>query len=403
MTMRSCCGRHLVVLATALLGACDGSGVATTAGARGPADAVRVTTVAVRSLSLPETLAVTGTLAPQEEVVLGFQVPGRLTELPVDVGDAVGAGELLAALDVGDFRLGIERARAALTSSRVRLGLPAADESAVVDVETAAPVREARAVLEEASLSLDRQRELVQKSLRSQAELDAAQAAVAVAASRLQGARDQVRTWLAEYGERQVDLAVAEKRARDAVLQAPWACRVAARQVAAGSYVAVGAPVLTIVRVDALRLRLRVPERLASSVAMQQRVEFTVDGVTAAAPAVGIVTRLGAAISADDRTLLVEASVDNATGALRPGAFCRAQIVVVAERPVPAVPASAVQSFAGIDRAFTVVDGVAVERRLDLGRRRGDLIEVRAGLDGVDRVVDTPHGLVDGTRVAVDG
>ncbi len=89
------------------------------------AQPIAVHLVAPQQIELPDTVAVTGMLAPREELVLGFQVAGRLAQLDVDVGDAVPAGAVVAALDPVDFQLGIARARAALTSARARLGLPA--------------------------------------------------------------------------------------------------------------------------------------------------------------------------------------------------------------------------------------------------------------------------------------
>ncbi len=361
--------------------------------------AVAVHLLAPTALALPDTVEVSGMLAADEELVSGFQVAGRLAQLDVDVGDLVAAGALVAALDARDFELGVDRARAALTSARARLGL-AADGGREIEVETTAPVREAQAVLADAQLARQRVEELARQSLRPLADLDSASAAVDIARSRLQAARDAVRTWIAECAERQIDLELAQKRAQDARLLAPWPGVVAQRRVAPGRYVQVGEAVLTLLRVDPLRLRLRVPERLAGQARSGQRVDFSVDGI-AGERHTGTVTRLGAAIDAEDRTLLVEATVDNHDGALRPGGFCRAAIVTAPARSVLAVPTRAVQSFAGVDRVFVVADGKARELLIELGRRQGDLVEVTKGLVADQLVVADPRGLVQGTACKV--
>lgn len=387
-----------VPLATlALLAACGGKPQA----AGGQAAPKAVTLVTVETVPLPRTIEVTGTLAAQELLELGLQVGGRLARLPVDVGDTVAANQEIAQLDELDFRLQHQRASAALGAALARLGLAPDDGVAGLDLEATAPVREATAVLVEAKLQRERSADLVRQSLRSQAELDAADAAVAVAESRLQRARDDVRTWIAETRQRQVEFALADKQLRDARLLAPWDGRVARRHVSAGQFVGIGDPVVTLLRLHPLRLRLQVPERLLAGVAIGQAVEFVVDGARTRAPQRGTVVRLGAEIERGNRTLLVEAEVANPDGALLPGGFCRARIVTEPASPVVAVPRSAVLSFAGVDRVFTVEAGKARAVLVKLAREAGELVEVTSGIAAGARVVAAPQGLVHGAAVTV--
>lgn len=360
----------------------------------------RVTLVPTATLRLDERIAVTGTLAPQEELELGFAVRGRLAALSVDVGDEVKPGDPLAALDPVDFDLEIARAEAALVVARARLSLGVDSEPKDFDVEATAPVREAKAVLVEAELARERQRELVQKELGAQQALDSATAAVSVAQSRLQAARDQVATWLAEYAARRVDVELAHKQKRDSSLRAPWPGRVAMRRSGEGSWVAAGEAVLRLLRTDPLRLRLRVPERQSARVSRGQVVHFTVDGGGDTVHT-GTVQREAPSIDSVDRTLLVEAVVENGNGVLRAGGFCRAQIVVGPAAPVLAVPKASVASFAGVDRVYVVDGGKAKDLLVQLGRSEGDLVEVRSGLVEGARVVADPKGLVPGALVEV--
>jgi len=77
---------------------------------------VRVVAAAVGPF--PRTVIVTGTLAADEEVVAGFKVAGRVSEIAVDLGSPVRKGQLLARLDPTDFRLRVEQAEAALRQVR---------------------------------------------------------------------------------------------------------------------------------------------------------------------------------------------------------------------------------------------------------------------------------------------
>lgn len=353
--------------------------------------------VAVGTTPMANTVAVTGVLAPQEELVLGMQVGGRLAQLAVDVGDTVAADALIASLDPRDFELERARTAAALVAAHARLGLREEQSAATVDVESTAPVREAQATVDEASVQRERVVTMVKEELRATAELQTADATLAVAQSRLQAARDEVRTWIAEAQQRRVEMQQAEKRATDARLVAPWRGRVAARHATAGQVLTAGAPIVTLMRIEPMRLRLQVPERSLAGVAVGQEVQFTVDGRDGE-PRVGKIVRLGAALDRSNRTLLVEAEVPNADGALLSAAFCRARIVTAAAVPVVVVPAAAVVSFAGVDRVFTVekdASGVvrAKARIVELGRRAGELTEVVRGVDAGARIVAEAAGL----------
>ena len=69
------------------------------------------------------TVVATGTLAAEDQVVVGTKVPGRLAEISVDMGTPVRRGQLIARLDASDYRLRVDQAEAALQQARARLGL----------------------------------------------------------------------------------------------------------------------------------------------------------------------------------------------------------------------------------------------------------------------------------------
>ena len=403
-------GHATACLLAACFAACGG-GAGPNGSAKPAVEPKQVRLLLPSSLMTQTKVEVTGSLAPDERADLGFQVPGRILTLDVDVGDSVAAGQLIASLDLADFDLECARAEAALQVARVRLSLPTNADAASVDAAQAAPVREAKAVLVEAGLARERVRELAAQGLGSQATLDTAMAAVSVAQSRLQAAEEQVATWLAELSQRKVEVALAQKRRSDAQLVAPFAGRVEARPAARGSFVQQGARVVTLLRTDPLRLRLRVPERQAHLVAIGQSVSFSVDGeVAGTASHRAVVRRLGPSIDLVDRTLLVEAEVKNQDGALRSGAFCRATIATGALRTVIAVPKSAIASFAGVDRVYCVQDGRIKDALVEVGFTVGDsaagadgagaeLVEIVRGLAQDQKFVADPRGLVPGMPV----
>ncbi|HET9488206.1 MAG TPA: efflux RND transporter periplasmic adaptor subunit [Methylomirabilota bacterium] len=345
------------------------------------------------------TVIATGTLAAEDQVVLGFQVAGRLSEILVDLGSRVRRGQALARLDPTDFRLRVEQAEAALRQARVRVGLSPEGTDTRVNIEETAVVAQARAVLVEARLTRERMVKLWEQQLVARAQLDAAVAALQVAEARYQDAVEEVRNRQAVLAQRRSELELARQQLADTTLTSPIDGAARERRASVGQYLAAGTPVATVVQLDPLRLRVAVPERDAADVRPGQKVRLTVEGDSASYG--GRVVRLSPAIEEQSRTLLVEAEIPNPRGALRPGAFAKAEITTDAGRPVVVVPASAIVTFAGIDKVLAVADGRAVEKRVQLGRRLGEHVEVVSGLDKGEAVVVQPGNLVGGQQVTV--
>jgi RND family efflux transporter MFP subunit len=394
----------LALLGAALLAvsgvACEQDTTPARAAARAKAQESRpVRVVAAAAGRLPRTVTVTGTLAADEEVVAGFKVAGRVSEIAVDLGSPVRKGQVLARLDPTDFRLRVEQAEAALRQVRAGLGLPRNGSAESVDPGKTALVREARAVLEEARLNRDRMVQLSEKNYIARSEADASLSKLLVAESRYQAALEEIRNRQELLAERSSGLALARQQLDDAVLSAPIDGAVRERRASVGEYLAAGAPVFGLVRVHPLRLRVAVPERDAPYLRVGQAVRVLLEGDTAVHA--GRVARLSPSIQEQNRTLNVEAEVANQGGKLRPGSFARAEIVVEADRTAVTVPAGTVVTFAGLEKVFVVKDGKAVEQRIRTGRRSGDRVEILEGVAAGEPVVADPGSLVGGTPVTV--
>jgi RND family efflux transporter MFP subunit len=362
-----------------------------------PSRAVRV--VAAAQESVPRTVMASGTLAAEDQVILGAKVAGRLSELGVDLGSRVRKGQTLARIDPGDYRLRVEQAQAALQQARARLGLRPEGTDDRVDPEHTALVRQARAVLDEARLTRERSDRLLEQGLIARSQVDAAIAALQVAEGRYQDAVEEVRNRQGMLAQRRSELELARQQLADTALVSPIDGAVSQRQASIGEYLAPGAPVATLVRLHPLRLRLAVPEREALGVKMGQPVRLTVEGDTT--EHAGRIARLSPSIQEQNRTLMIEAEIPNEKGVLRPGSFARAAIVTQAAQAVVTVPASAIVTFAGIEKVLSVKDGKSVERRVQTGRREGGRVEIVSGLAAGEPVVVEPGNLTGGQSVSV--
>ena len=379
--------------------------VASVAGCRGrdpvsaasAPDAREVQVVPVRETMLSRAIVVDGALAADEQAVVSMKVAGRISSLPVDLGSEVVKGQTLAQVEPRDYELRVAQAEAMFRQARARLGLSPDGEADTVDITKTALVKQAQAVVDESKLTFERTRQFVERGIAPRSDLDSAEAAFKVADGKLQDAMEEVRNRQAVLAQRRSELELAREQQVYTSLRAPFAGRISDRTASLGQYVAAGTPVMTIVRVDTLRLRLEIPERDAMRVRINQPVNVTVEGDETTYS--GRLARLSPAISPEARTLLVEAEIRNDPPRLRPGAFCRAQIVVEPSTKALLVPATSVVTFAGVDKVFTVNKDRAVEKRVQLGRRDGNAVEIVQGLQTGDLVVDKPGPLVAGDRV----
>src|SRR5690606_35736185 len=118
----------------------------------------------------------------------------------------------------------------------------------------------------EAQANLNRARSLAEAGLMTAAERDSAEATFLRAESSLQAARDDVRLRQAALRQRRSELRLARQQLADPAVRSPLSGVVQQRLAHTGEFVAAGAPVAQIVRVNPLRLKLVIPERDAKSV-----------------------------------------------------------------------------------------------------------------------------------------
>ena len=350
---------------------------------------------------LVRAITVAGTLAAEEQVTLSLKVTGRLNELFVDLGTPVTKGQVIARLTPTDFSLRVSQADAALQQARVRLGLSPQGDDDKVEIEQTSVVRQARAVMDEARLTKDRNETFVKRGIAARADLDAAEAALKVAEGRYQDSLEEVRNRQAVLEQRRSELELARQALRDTSLTSPLDGIIRERHVTVGQYLAAGSPAVTVVRMNPLRLRVSVPEREAASVRLNQVVHVTAEGNPKIFEA--RIARISPAIDEATRSLMVEAEVPNPRSELRPGSFANAEIVTAAAEKAILVPDSALVSFAGVDKILVVKDGKVSEKRVTTGRREGGRVEITVGLAAGDPVIVEPGSLVEGDAVRVVG
>jgi RND family efflux transporter MFP subunit len=359
----------------------------------------QVRLISVEQGRLPRTVTVTGTLAADEEVAVSFKVAGRISEMAVDLGSRVSKDQVIARLDPTDFQLRVEQAEAALQQGRARLGLSPEGSDDRVDPEKTSPVREAKAVLDEARQNRDRMAELLKKEYISKTEFDTAVSRLLVAEGRYQASVEEVRDRQALLAQRKSELSLARQQLAYTTLYAPIDGAVRERKALVGEFLSAGSPVTSLVRIDPLRLKVAVPERDAAAIRAGQAVRVRIEGDTFEHS--GRVVRLSPVLEMQNRTLTVEAEVENRQGRIRAGSFASAEILIDPQQPALLAPASAIVNFAGIEKVIGEKNGLAVERRVRTGRRTGDRVEILEGVSPGDLIVSEPGNLSGGEPISV--
>jgi RND family efflux transporter MFP subunit len=348
---------------------------------------------------MQRTVTVTGSFAAQEQSTLSVKVPGRLEKMNVDIGSVVRKGDLLAQIERSDYELRVKQAEAALAQARARLGLPIDGDNDAVDVEKTGTVEQAKALLDEAKKNRQRVQELAKSQISSQSEVDSVEAAYTVAEARYQNALEEMREKVAIATQRRAELNIAKKQLADAATYSPFDGIVHERRASPGEFLQSGTPLLVIAAVNPLRLRLQVPERESVQIRPGQALEIRVGEATNVYRST--ISRVSPILAESNRMLRVEADVPSSP-ALRPGLFAEATIIVSTNDSALTIPVEAVTSFVGLEKAFIVEKGKAVEKSLTTGRKQDGFVEVLSGISAGDQVILHPEKIRSDEPVIIE-
>ncbi len=358
----------------------------------------QVRLVPVAQTPVARVVTVNGTLAAFDQAIISLKVPGRLRTIAVDLGTVVRKGQLIAQVDETDYDLRVKQAEAALAQARARIGLSPDGTDDAVDPRQTGSVRRAQATVDQTRVARDRVSALYKQGVAARADLDLAEQNFEVAQGNYQDAIEEIRNRQGVLAQRRSELALARQQLADTKIFAPFDGVVQQKQASVGEYLAAGAPIALVVKINPLRLRAEVPERDAPTVRAGQEVNVTIEGDPS--PHSGRVVRISPTITEQTRILIVEAEIMN-RGTLRPGSFVRADIVTQSAGSAVTVPVKAVVTFAGIEKVLLVKDGKAVEKVVTTGRHTADWTEIINGVKPGDQVVAEPGNLQSGQSVTV--
>jgi membrane fusion protein, multidrug efflux system len=325
--------------------------------------AATVTAEAAKVEKWGEQLTSIGTLIASQGVDVTTQVAGVVTQIFFESGQDVEQGAKLVQLDVA--------------------------------VELA-DLASGKATLQEAEVAFQRQTDLINKRVTSEANLDTARAK-----------RDT-----AEATVKRVEAVIAQK-----LIVAPFSGRLGIRKVEKGQYVSAGPALTSLQALDPIRVDFPMPEQSIGKLRVGQSLSLTVDAFPGQVFK-GEIQSLDARVAQDTRTLLVRGILPNKERVLLPGMF--ANVTVHAGQPVDVVtvPRTAVTYSLYGDSVYVVKPApegqaqaqkaaepalIADRRFVKTGPAREDRVAITSGLQAGEQVVTTGQiKLNPGAAIRID-
>jgi RND family efflux transporter MFP subunit len=345
-------------------------------------------------------IQVVGTLAAADQVVITADVDGRVERILSDLGDRVHEGQPLVELDAGQLRNRLEQQRATLARALAGFGVTGRDQP-LPPIEQTPGVKRTTAALAQAEQAWKHAAALNQRAIVSDEELEDAELKYTMALTARDSALEEARNLRVDIDAAQASVQLTERELLDTTIRAPFDGYVQQRQVTVGQFVSAQSAVLTLVRVDPLKLLAEVPERMMPWVHAGQEVTLALDAA-AAHTREGTITRVSPAVDHSTRAFPIEATVPNADGAFRPGTAATALLASDLVEPMVTIPATAVQNRYGVDRVFVINGSRLAVREVKVGERLGDRIEIEQGLtDGDEVAISDVDGLAEAMPVVI--
>jgi RND family efflux transporter MFP subunit len=303
-----------------------------------------------------------GVTLATDEAALAFPQGGRITTVPVEVGQRIASGEIVATLDAQPLRNAVQAA------------------SSQVD--------ELSAQREQVERDLSRAQSLLQSELGTEAAVEQNQAALQRLEAALSGAR--------------VQLLEARRVERETTLRAPWAGTVTEVMLQPGEVAAPGTPILVLSGQTGLEVRFDVPENVISQLREEQpvTVSFPIAGIPEIEGRLARVTRANS-ISGGLFEVTVMLSAD-VPAELFAGMRAQVQVTLDATGGLQ-VPVAAVVSPTGENAQVWVVrDSIATGVPVEPLRMVGDRVVVRGEFLPGDEVIEAGvHRVAEGMTVRV--
>lgn len=388
-------------------------------------DVIRVRSPRVSSAGGEQTviLNATGYIIAAHKIELAAKVVGKVAWIGVEKGDKVKKDQVLVRLEDDEYRARLLEAKGQLDTLKARLAELENGSRPEEVAKSNADVEQGRADLQNAQVTLDRTKRLVQQGVLSKQALDDAQARydsqVAKTNSLVKSyelvkigpRREQIDAMRAQIEQAKGTLDYAQTQLDNTVIRAPIAGTVLERNVEKGEFVTTGfvgdkgakGYVVSLADLNDLQVELDINQNDFAKLSPTQPGIVTTDAYPDRKYK-GVIQEISPEANRQKATVQVKVKVLNPDGYLRPEmnatvAFVSDEKTAGSDRPAKAlitVPASAVKG----NSVYVVVDGKAVRRAVTVAGTTSQGIQVDNGLiGGEDLISNPPPDLKEGQRV----
>ena len=347
---------------------------------------VAIVEATVPGFSTP-VLNATGYAVAQRRAAVASKGTGRLVELNVREGDHVKKGEVIGRLESADMAAALARARANRTVAEAALD-------------------QAKAELTEATLAYERKKKLITEGMISQGDLEMSEGRYHRAEASVGSAEAAIRAAAAAVRSAEVDL-------ENTIIRAPFDGTVLTKNADVGEVVApfgsaasAKAAVVTMADMDSIQIEADVSESNLEKVNTGQRCEITLDAYPDTKYD-GVVEAIVPTVDRAKATVLTKIRFVNRDDRVLPEMSARVSFLSepsgrADQKPLVAIPATAVITRDELRIVFIVRGEQAEERKVEAGESIGNRIEIKSGLRPGERVVtNPPAGLRDGDRIRI--
>jgi HlyD family secretion protein len=351
-------------------------------------------------------------LYPVNQASVTSKISAPVRRVLVNRGDHVKAGQLLAELESRDLVASAEESKSQLDQVQSALQtttgatVPEDRTKAEADVQATRQALDAAKKLYDNRVDLQKQGALAQKlvddarvaMVQAQSQFDTAQRHLqsvqqVTGTEQLKSAQALVNAAKAHYDSAAVQVAFTEVRS-------PIDGIVADRPVYPGDTAAAGAPIVSIVDISQVVARANISVKEAASVRVGRPATITgPEGVLA-----GKVTVVSPAVDPSTTTVQVWVQAQNPGEKMKPGGTVRVSIRADLIQETLLVPASALlNSDEGGEKVMVVgKDSLAHERRVTVGIREGNRVQILGGVNPGEKVITSGGlGLDDKAKVTV--
>jgi membrane fusion protein (multidrug efflux system) len=198
----------------------------------------------------------------------------------------------------------------------------------------------------------------------------------------------------------EAQLVSARAKVNDLVIRAPFAGILGFREVSQGAYVNAGSSITNLDDVSMIKVDFHLPERLLTYINVGQRISAA-NTAYQDKTFIGKITAIDSRVDSTTRTIKIRAVINNDSLKLHPGMLLNI-IVLLDVETILQLPESTIIPIENKHYVFIEVNGKAVRKTIQIGRRYLGLVEVISGLvAGENVVVEGALKLRDGSEIKV--